>query len=79
MATARRVTARRAIMATTTTMAMGDDGNGETGNKVNNHGDGVKATTMGYDDDDDYNDDDNDDDDDHFLCINFKCTITVDC
>ena len=37
------------------------------------------ATTTGYDDDDDYNHDDNDDNDDHFLSINFKCTITVDC
>ena len=38
-----------------------------------------RATMTGYDDNDDYNDDDNDDGDNHFLCINFKCTITVDC
>jgi len=41
-ATARRATARQAIMATTTTMAMGDndndDGDGATGNEVNDDG-----------------------------------------
>ena len=53
MVTARRATARRAIMATTTTMAMGDDdddngnGDGVTGNEVDDHGDGATSDDDG--------------------------------
>ena len=51
MATARRGMVGQAIMATTTTMAMGNvddgDGDGATGNEVDDEGDGVTGDDNG--------------------------------